>query len=232
MSSKKLLRFSVILMLSIGLALPAFTCPKCAKGGVSKLNIWVSDLDRPCGTWDNDWKEKEESKITWKMTILDCDGVLYWPCGRYLAIDGTWKPVPNGKYVNLPFKCGHMEVEVPPGCYWITAAYRVGEGKDDHVRFNKSTHVGIVQVGCGDNACVKLFNPSIKLCWTWFRYGMIMNSMGRQPAFDPQRVRQIETQVNTLLRDIPDTPAERAIGQVFEGLIESSKKEQQRQRQK
>ena len=42
---------------------------------------------------------------------------------RFLNPDGKWEPVPGGEYRSLPFRCGHLEVELPPGCYWVTAGY-------------------------------------------------------------------------------------------------------------
>jgi hypothetical protein len=103
--------------------------------GTGKLNIWVSDVANPCGTWQGGGK----------ITIFDCDGILEWPCGRYMAPDGSWQPVPGGKYKDLPFKCGHLEVEVPPGCYWAVAG-QVNPGTG-WIHLNYTTHVGIVGVG-------------------------------------------------------------------------------------
>lgn len=67
--------------------------------GMAKLNIFVSGIDDPCGLDDR----------TWYVTIYDCDGnVLEW-CGK--------------RYVVLRAECGHLEVEVPPGCYYIKAVW-------------------------------------------------------------------------------------------------------------
>jgi hypothetical protein len=101
MRSKKFLRFLLLAVFSVGLTLPTAADP-----GVGKLNIWVSDVANACGTWQGQGRML-------RITILDCNGVLKWNCGRYLAPNGTWQPVPNGRYLNLPFNCGHMEVEVP-----------------------------------------------------------------------------------------------------------------------
>ena len=60
--------------------------------GMSKLNIWITDLGRSC----------EMAKRDYVVAIFTCDGkVLEW-CGR--------------KYESIPAKRGHAEVEVPPGC--------------------------------------------------------------------------------------------------------------------
>src|SRR5579859_3428216 len=124
--------------------------------GIAKLNVWVSDVADACGTWPGNGG----------ITILDCKGILEWPCGRYLDPTGEWRLVPNGKYENLPFRCGHLEVELPPGCYWAIAGY-VSPGAG-FIHLNYTTHVGIAEVGCDQTACIKLFNPSVRLCWNWF----------------------------------------------------------------
>ena len=127
--------------------------------GIGKINIWLSAVADPCGTLKG-------NEI---VTILDCKGILEWPCGRYLAGE-QWVPVPGGKYHNLPAKCGHLQVEVPPGTYWIMAGGVYEYGKLIHP--NYATHVGIVVVGCDETACVKLYNPSVRLCWDWAMIGL------------------------------------------------------------
>ena len=160
------------------------------------------------------------------MTILDCEGILYWPCGRYLAPDDTWQPVPGGQYRNLPFKCGCLEVELPPGCYWVIAGHITPS--QSRIHLNYTTHVGIVQVGCGEAACVKLFNPSLRLCWNWFRIGLRMNAIPRSPApVDPEKVKQIENLVEELMHelDTPMLPVEKTIDAVFEEIFKSAQEQ-------
>lgn len=176
--------------------------------GIGKLNIWVSDVANPCGTWDG----------AGQMTIFDCKGILEWPCGRYLAPDGNWKTVPNGLYKDLPFRCGHLQVEVPPGCYWVIAGY-VSPGKFIHL--NYTTHVGIVQVGCDETACVKIYNPTIRLCWDWFWVGLRI--LAKRGQIDIEGVKQIEALAEKLLKDAPRQPVERVIERAFEDLIEVAK---------
>lgn len=179
--------------------------------GIAKLNIWVSDVAEPCGTWEGGGN----------MTIFDCKGILEWPCGRFLNPDGKWQVVPGGHYKDLPFKCGHLEVEVPPGCYWVIAGY-VSQGK--YIHLNYTTHVGIVEVGCDDTACVKIYNPSIRLCWDWFWVGLRMLEASGQVRLDTERMNVIEKSVNDLLKDAPRLPAERVIEGVFDDLVKSTKK--------
>ena len=178
---------------------------------MAKLNIWVSDVGDPCGTWDGGGT----------MTIFDCKGILEWPCGRYLNPDGKWAPVPGGFYKDLPFRCGHLEVEVPPGCYWVIAGY-VSPGHFIHL--NYTTHVGIVQVGCDETACVKIYNPTIRLCWDWFRVGLRVLAESGQARIAPERVNELEKNVEEMLRDAPHLPIEATIEGVFADLVDAAKK--------
>lgn len=179
--------------------------------GVGKLNIWVSDVADPCGTWEGGGR----------LTIFDCKGILDWPCGRYLAPDGKWQPVPGGTYEDLPFRCGHLEAEVPPGTYWVVAGY-VGE-RPRVIHLNYTTHVGIVQVGCDETACVKLYNPTVRLCWNWLRVGLrTLATLRSAAALDPDMVKQVETLVEELLRDVPRLPIEEVLEKIFGQLVESA----------
>ncbi len=217
MRSKKFFKFALMVVLALGLTLPIFADP-----GVAKLNVWVSDVANACGTW----------KAGGWVTILDCEGILHWPCGHFLAPNGNWVPVPNGRYLNLPFSCGHLEAKLPPGYYWVVASVVMPpvQPHPTYLWFNQTTHVGIVQVRCGETACVKLFNSSVKLCWGWFRHGLRMLSIGRsKPPLDPEKVKNIEKLVDDLLRDIPTLPSEKNIEEVFEGLYEAEKQQQKKQ---
>lgn len=181
--------------------------------GVGKLNVWVSDKANACGTWRGEGA----------LTVLDCRGILEWPCGRYLTPEGDWGPVPGGRYQNLPFRCGHLEVEVPPGCYWVVAGnVRGGNGA---IGLNDTTHVGIVEVGCDETACVKLYNPTLLLCWTWFRTGLHMHTVPSSEApLDPEKVKRVEELVEELLKDLelPRLPGEKVLEKVFRELVESA----------
>jgi hypothetical protein len=184
--------------------------------GIAKINIWVSDVGDPCGTF------KGGSECG-GMHIFDCKGILEWPCGRYLAPDGTWQPVPGGKYESLPFQCGHLEVEVPPGCYWILAGYETKASYIYHL--NYTTHVGIVQVGCNETACVKLFNPSIRLCWNWAWFGFRMLSLPRsQPVLRYDKVEQLGRLAKELLQPLSVSPIDEAVEKTLENIFEAAQR--------
>jgi hypothetical protein len=144
--------------------------------GMAKLNIWVSALDDPCG-FDN---------RTWYVNIYDCDGnILQW-CGR--------------RYVVIPARCGHLEIEVPPGCYRINAVWSFAfAGGVFYV--NHFTDSAIVCACCDDHVCVKLFNPSVHRCGVIFLRAV--RDMLEQKAVKPDVARAVETAVGNFLQFIP-----------------------------
>lgn len=177
--------------------------------GVGRINIWISDVADACGTWAG----------SGRATVFDCDGIVEWPCGRYRTEGTDWQRVPRGGFRNLPFRCGHLEVELPPGCYWVVA----GSVTPTHgyIHLNYTTHVGIVQVGCDETACVKLYNPSIRLCWNWFLVGA--KALAAQGLFDRGVVAEIEKTVEgRLLADVPAAPADGILAEVYGDFLETA----------
>ncbi len=178
------------------------------------INIFVSDVADACGTWSGNGR----------ATVFDCNGILTWPCGRFRPGGATaLQPVPNGSYRNLPFRCGHLEVEVPPGCYWVVAGSV--NPASNFIHLNYTTHVGIVQVGCGEDACVKLYNPTIRLCWNWFLAGLqILAARGGDPAINPEAVRRVEEMVEQeILKNAPGRAVEKEIAGFFQDLARLAK---------
>lgn len=116
----------------------------------AKLCVWITDFGHSCRIIDQD---------TWFVHIVDCEGnVLKW-CGR--------------EYRNIEAKCGHVEIDVPPGCYSVFASHT---GNTTGTSFgNRLSHVQIVRVNCGDEACVTLFTPTLWFCGTWFATAVQMN---------------------------------------------------------
>ncbi|MBL7731095.1 MAG: hypothetical protein JNM88_07955 [Chitinophagaceae bacterium] len=144
--------------------------------GMTKLNIYVSAMDNPCGI----------DQRTWYVTIYDCDGNVLQYCGR--------------KYVVMPARCGHLEVEVPPGIYYIKAvwSFRLLGGI---YYVNHFTDAAIVQACCGDHVCVKLFNPSIHRCGTILVRAMY--DVALQKGIKPQEAKAVEQAVNAALEKVP-----------------------------
>lgn len=186
--------------------------------GLSYLNIWVSDVNDPCGTYKGGSKNIPTGGGG--ITVFDCKGVLSWPCGRYLA-DDKWLPVPNGEYKNIPYTCGHLEVELPPGCYWVYSGLTTPL-PGGVIHLNYATHVGIVEVGCGEHACVKIFNPSLVLCWNWFRVGLQVLAANPKAGIDPGRVAELEKNVEALLKNVPRLPMDAVIEAEFKDLARAA----------
>jgi hypothetical protein len=147
--------------------------------GMAKLNIWVSGLDDPCSIDDR----------TWYVTIYKCDGsVLQW-CGK--------------KYVVLPAKCGHLEVEVPPGCYRIIAVWSFSFAGGIYY-VNHFTDSAVVQACCCEHVCVTLFTPSIHRCGRIFVKAV--HDLIAQKGADPRLAREVEGAVERLLGALPPPP--------------------------
>ena len=150
----------------------------------ARLNVWITEIGDPCHIID----DKDE----WFVHIVDCEGqVLTW-CGR--------------KYRDIPAKCGHAEIEIPPGCYAVLASHS-REGAINPPFGNRLTHVQIVRANCGDHICVTLFSPSLWHCGTWFKAAVEQQMAGLTRAQVDQRVARTAVEaVQNLLDKIPVDP--------------------------
>jgi hypothetical protein len=174
--------------------------------GVSRLNIWLSGIGDPCGI----------AEMPEKVTILDCHGILRWRCGRYLNDRGVWTPVPHGEYRYLPMHCGHLQVELPPGCYSVVAGGVFPHSQ--YIHFNGATHVGIVEVCCEATACVKLYNPSLRLCWDGFRHGLLGYLSAGGAEVNRAEAEELLDRTERLLVNLPRPAIEAQYAELFEGL--------------
>ena len=109
------------------------------------LNVWVTEVGEPC---------KIDMEHQWFVHVLHCDGTALNWCDR--------------EYINILTKCGHVEIEVPPGQYMVVATWSPGQPKNPTQLGNHLTHLQIVRVNCGDHACVTLFPPTAHFCGWWF----------------------------------------------------------------
>lgn len=142
----------------------------------SKLNIWVSELDDPCRI----------SSRTWYVTIYNCDGKpLEW-CGR--------------RYVVIPAKCGHLEIEVPPGCYRINAVwgFRFLGGIYYVNHFTDST---VVQACCGEETCLTLFAPTAHRCGVILLRALM--DLQKQNAIKPELAKKAQEVLGEVIKAIP-----------------------------
>ena len=175
--------------------------------GLAKLNVLVSGIDDPCGV----------DSRTWYITIYDCDGnVLEWY---------------NKRYVVLKAPCGHLEVEVPPGCYYIKAVWGFVVVTPGLVyRVNHFTDAAIVTVCCEQTACVKLFNPSAHRCG--YIYVRALRDLVRQKAIKPELAKAAEDAINATLEQQPQPIKEFELGHEDEiiKLITEQEKHQKREK--
>lgn len=113
----------------------------------AKLNVWVTKVGDPCRI-DNDHQ--------WFVHILHCDGSpLVW-CNR--------------RFVNMPTKCAHLEVDIPPGCYMICATWSPGAPAAGPIQSlgNHISHLQIIRADCAKEYCVTLFPPTLHWCGIWW----------------------------------------------------------------
>lgn len=146
--------------------------------GTARLNVWVTRENDPA-------RIKEEQSF---VHVLHLDGtVLEW-CGT--------------RYTDLPTKCGHLEVEVPPGCYAVCASADTNGSDEDSLLGNHLTHIDLVSVGCGETACARLFTPTISFCFTWFRSAVEQAVQGERL----QRARPALEALDQLAQVLPYDP--------------------------
>jgi hypothetical protein len=135
------------------------------------LNVWITNMGDPCSI-ANDSGSGIPSR--WSVAVSHCSGrVVNWSEGRYRHHrDDKWTPIsyhtpsggtPGWWYEMIPTRDGHVEIELPPGCYvvrgtmhsWFVHGLLYG---------NWATERAITQVSCGQDACVTLYAPSAPAC--------------------------------------------------------------------
>jgi len=146
----------------------------------AKLNVWVTQKGEPCRI---DGKRDAPPLFVY---VLHCNGeVLEW-CGR--------------RYVAMETKCGHLEVEIPVGCYVVGA---VENPHGIPPLGNHLTHIQIVRANCGDHVCVTLFNPTFHFCSHWFRTAMEVHLAGELPGEIAGRMKEALQAVARLEEVLP-----------------------------
>ncbi|HXM45104.1 MAG TPA: hypothetical protein VN924_27950 [Bryobacteraceae bacterium] len=144
----------------------------------ANLNVWITKIGDPCHITD----------LPYFVTVVDCAGnVLEW-CGK--------------TYSFIPAKCGHLEIEIPPGVYAVFAG-QDPQGKGVGAFGNWLTCVQVVRANCGDHVCVTLFAPSLHLCGSWFGYALLAQPLA---GIEPGIVKGAVTAVQALLDKIPVDP--------------------------
>ncbi len=150
------------------------------------LNVWVTGIGQPC---------RIDDQHRWFIHVLTCEGeVLRW-CDRI--------------YTNLEAKCGHLEIEIPPGCYIVCATWSPGAPNPVHPTSlgNQITHVQVVRANCCDHVCVTLFPPTFHWCGIWWILALRNHQAQRSlPAEAAEAANRAAEAVEALLRLIPIDP--------------------------
>ena len=129
--------------------------------GLGRLNVFVSGLDEPCKIDDR----------TWYITLYDCEGKVFEWCGR--------------RYGVIPARCGHLELELPPGIYTVLGVWSFGAG-GGHIYGNHFTDHAIARVCCGDHTCVTLYTPTAHRCGVLFDVALdVLQQHGRGEGGPP-----------------------------------------------
>lgn len=135
------------------------------------LNVWISNLGDPCSIAND---VGSGIFYHWSVAVAHCNGsVLNWSEGRYrFRHDAPWIPIPEhtppgGKpgwwYEMVPTRDGHVEIEVPPGCYTVVGSMHTWF-VNGVLHGNWATDRAIVQACCGEDACVRLYASSMQPC--------------------------------------------------------------------
>lgn len=153
---------------------------------MAKLNIVITARADACHIDD---------KEQYYVHITDCVGQpLKW-CGK--------------TYTFLPAKCGHLEVDIPPGCYTVFASHtsQIPADKKYQPFGNLLTHVQVVRANCGDHICVTLFAPGMHYCGTWFATAVKQNyGVLEQANIDMNLARTAVTAVENFMAKLAPEP--------------------------
>jgi len=144
----------------------------------SILDVWITNLGDPCSITN----DAPPGPPKWVVAVAHCNGsVLNWSEGRYrFHRDDPWQKIakhtipltsggtgagtaPGWWYDSVPTLDGHVEIEVPPGCYVLCGTMHTWF-KDGELIGNWATDHAIVQACCGEDVCATLLAPTAWHC--------------------------------------------------------------------
>jgi hypothetical protein len=162
--------------------------------GTATLDVWVTRVGDPC---------RIDMEHQWYVHVLHCDGSLLEWCDR--------------EYTNIETKCGHVEIEVPPGAYTVVATWSPGTPHNPHALGNHLTHMQVVRVNCDDHECVTLFPPTVHFCGFWFIVAaqVLLRAKMVEPGAARAAIEAVEAFVGTIEAD-PFTEATKRLAAVPE----------------
>jgi hypothetical protein len=176
--------------------------------GLAKLQIWINSEGDPCKISERD----EHDNSPWVVAIWHCDGDLLEWCGK--------------KYYNMVAKCGHLEVDVPPGCYVIRAADGMSISKDGQVVGNHWSDHAVVTACCDENTCITLFAPSAHSCGIGFLAVLDRLIIAKKIPADIGK--EAVQALNKILEKIPKTKWDNAALPVMATLLKDAENPKKR----
>lgn len=165
----------------------------------SILNVWITNLGDPCSISNDSGRG---IPYRWSVAVFHCDGeVVNWSEGRYrFHRDDPWTRIPfhvpvggtqaGWWYEMIPTRDGHVEIELPPGCYVVRGSMHTWF-VNNTLFGNWATDRGIVQACCGDDVCVTLYAPSFQPCHVVL-FEFVIPLLLRQAAIGPEGQRALE----------------------------------------
>ncbi len=158
--------------------------------GMANIQVWITGEGDPCGISERPPDPGDPAQ--WVVAVWECSGRLLQWCGRrYFAIRTT---------------CGHVEIEVPPGCYVVRAADAMWVGPGG-IHGNHWTDHGVVRVDCDQTACVTLFAPSAHHCGVGF--GQVVETLLERGVIDAELGRPILEGIRAIVAQVRPGPFER-----------------------
>jgi len=170
----------------------------------AKLNVWVTKVGDPC---------RIDNEHQWFVHILHCDGELLTWCDQV--------------YTNLPTKCGHLEIEIPPGCYMVCATWSpapVGPTVPTTLG-NHISHLVSIRANCGDEVCATLFPPTFHWCGIWWLIALRESiALDRLPPEAGDAAKVAVDAVETLLNQLPQDEFTQRMLRITENRPKRSRK--------
>jgi len=161
--------------------------------GLGTLNVWIHDKGDPCKISDE----------TWFVAVTYCSGVPVEWCGT--------------TYAGMEAKCGHIEIEIPPGCY-VVFAWQILIVPGAPPPFNiiiTFSHFSLVMVECDCKACVHLYNPTPRQ--SIGRAGDVGRSLVEKGGVPREEAERLAEAVRAVLEHLPKTAQDVALEQLLEG---------------
>jgi hypothetical protein len=153
---------------------------------VATLNVWITNLGDPCSIAND---VGSGIPYHWSVAVAHCNGrVLNWSEGRYrLHHEDDWIPIPEHTppggdtpgwwYEMIPTRDGHVEIEVPPGCYTVVGSMHTWF-VSGVLHGNWATDRAVIQACCGEDNCVTLYASSLQPC-NWILFELVIPALIR-----------------------------------------------------